>query len=124
MKRIRAGTDIIEISRIQEAIERWGEHFLDRIFTDSEVRLYRGQGESLAARFAGKEAAIKALDASAGVIGWREIEILSEDSGKPVIHLYGRAQERARELGLAELEISLSHSREYAVAFVIGIREN
>ncbi len=122
MKRICAGTDIIEISRIQGAIDRWGEHFLERIFTDSEVRVYRGQGKSLAARFAGKEAAIKALDASAGLIGWREIEILSEASGKPVIHLYGRAQERARELGLAELEISLSHSREYAVAFVIGMR--
>ncbi len=124
MKRIYAGTDIIEISRIGEAIDRWGERFLHRVFTDSEVGLYRLQKESLAARFAGKEATMKALSAPSGQISWRDIEILSEPSGKPVVQLYGSAQARALELGLAELEITLSHSHEYAVAFIIGIREN
>ncbi len=124
MKRTYAGTDIIEIGRIQEAIERWGEHFLRRIFTDSEVGLYRNKVESLAARFAGKEAVMKALNAPLGSISWIDVEILSESSGRPILHLYGRADERAREFGLSELEISLSHSREYALAFVVGVRSD
>jgi holo-[acyl-carrier protein] synthase len=114
------GVDIIEISRIRQAVDRWGEHFLKRIFTDSELNSYRTRPESLAVRFAGKEAAMKALSPTAGTVGWREVEILSEPNGKPAVHLYGKARQRAEDLGLKGLEISLSHSREYAVALVIG----
>ena len=114
------GVDIIEISRIRQAVDRWGEHFLKRIFTDSELNSYRTRPESLAARFAGKEAAMKALSPTACTVGWREVEILSEPNGKPAVHLYGKARQRAEDLGLKGLEISLSHSREYAVALVIG----
>ncbi len=124
MTQTQIGIDIIEIRRIGEAISRWGPKFLQRIYSAAELELCQGKVESLAARFAGKEAAIKALDMPGTVIGWREIEILSETSGKPVIHLYGQAQKQARKLGLQGLAISLSHSREYAVAMVIGDSRN
>ena len=121
MKQPQIGIDIIEIYRVKEAISRWGERFLQRVYTDAELAIYRNKMESLAARFAGKEAAMKALSTTGTMIGWREVEILSETSGKPEVHLYGQAREQAQKLGLAGLGISLSHSREYAVAVVIGV---
>ena len=72
------GIDIIEIARIKKAIARWGESFLHRVYTEPELRLYHKKPSSLAARFAGKEAVIKALEAQAKGISWKEIEILSD----------------------------------------------
>jgi holo-[acyl-carrier protein] synthase len=114
------GIDIIEIARIEKAITRWGEGFLRRVYTDLELRLYRKKPSSLAARFAAKEAVIKALGKPAGGVRLREIEILSEPSGKPLVNLYGKTQNQAKGLGLDKLAISLSHSREYAIALVAG----
>jgi len=114
------GIDIIEIVRIQRAIDRWGENFLHRVYTEPELRLYHKKPLSLAARFAGKEAVVKALGTRTKGISWREIEILANPSGKPLVHLYGKAQEQADALGLDKLAISLSHSKEYAIAFVVG----
>jgi holo-[acyl-carrier protein] synthase len=114
------GIDIVEITRLEKAIARWGENFLQRVYTDSELRLYRKHRSSLAARFAAKEAVIKALGKTTAGVRLREIEILSEPSGRPVVNLYGKAQSQAKELGVNELAITLSHSREYAVAFVSG----
>ncbi len=116
------GVDIVEISRIRKASRRWGDKFLRRVFTDTELELYQNKPQSLAARFAGKEAVIKALGQARG-LGWKQIEILSGTSGKPLVHLRGKAQEQARSLGLRRFAISLSHSREYAVAMVIGDTE-
>ena len=110
------GIDIVEIARIEKAIARWGESFLQRVYTDSELRLYHEKPPSLAARFAGKEAVIKALGSTRG-INWKDIEILSNPGGKPSVRLYGKAQNQARDMGLDSLAISLSHSREYAIAF-------
>jgi holo-[acyl-carrier protein] synthase len=112
------GVDIIEIKRIEEALQRFGEGFLQRIYTGQEIDCYREKLPSLAARFAGKEAVIKALDAPG--ISPREIEILSATDGKPLVKLYGKAKEKAEKLGLTDMDISLSHSRDYAVAFVVG----
>lgn len=114
------GVDIIEIARVEKAIARWGEIFLQRVYTDHELKLCRKRLSSLAARFAGKEAVVKALGAKSRGIGWREIEILSDSSGKPLVRLYGNAQNQANDLGLDNLAISLSHSKEYAIAFVTG----
>ena len=114
------GIDIVEIARIERAIARWGEGFLHRIYTELELKLYHKKPSSLAVRFAGKEAVIKALGTQTKGIGWREIEILAEPSGKPLVHLYGKAQNQADSLDLAKMTISLSHSKEYAVAFVVG----
>jgi len=114
------GIDIIEIARIEKAISRWGESFLHRVYTDPELELYHNKPSSLATRFAGKEAVIKALGPQIKGISWREIEILSDPGGKPSVHLYGEAQNRADSLGLDKLAISLSHSKEYAIALVAG----
>jgi len=117
------GVDIIEIARIQKAIDRWGEAFLRRVYTDAEIELYRGKPSSLAARFACKEAVMKLLGTGRNGIRWREIETLSHPSGKPLLNLYGRAQSQARKLGLKEIAVSLSHARDYAIASVSGISE-
>lgn len=114
------GTDIVEIARIEKAIGYWGERFLYRVYTIKELALCRHKVSSLAVRFAGKEAVIKALGTQTGGISWKDIEILSEPDGKPVVCLHGKAQHLSEALGLNGLAISLSHSREYALAFVAG----
>lgn len=114
------GVDIIEISRIREAVERWGERFLRRVYTGAELDRYRRNTASLAVRFAGKEAVWKALGTREHGIGWKDIEILAESNRRPLVNLYGNAKEYANSIGLKELTISLSHSRDYAVAFVMG----
>jgi holo-[acyl-carrier protein] synthase len=117
------GIDIIEIARIKKAVTRWGEPFLRRVYTDSELKLYRAKPASLAARFACKEAVMKLLGTGRRGIHWREIETLSHPSGKPLLNLYGNAQSKAGELGIKEIAVSLSHSKEYAVASVSSISE-
>ena len=114
------GVDIIEIARIERAIARWGERFLRRVYTEAELSLYRNRVPALAVRFAAKEAVMKTLGTGIKGTGWREIETLSNPQGKPWVRLQGRAQRRAQKLGLEELDISLSHSREYALASVVG----
>ena len=117
----QVGIDIVEITRIKKAIERWGLGFLGRVYTEVELEQHGGSISSLAARFSGKEAVIKALDSRS--IGLKEIEILSAPGGKPLVRLYGRAQSRADDMGLSHLAISLSHCREYAVACAVGEAE-
>ena len=118
-----AGIDIIEIARIKKAIARWGEAFLHRVYTEAELKLYGNKPPSLAARFACKEAVMKLLGTGRRGVHWREIETLSHPGGKPLVNLYGRAQSRANELGLKEIAVSLSHSKEYAIASVTSISE-
>jgi holo-[acyl-carrier protein] synthase len=114
------GTDIIEIARIRQAIDRWGERFLHRVYTEPELNLYRRRPQSLAARFACKEAVMKLLGAENKGISWQDIETLSYPGGKPLIKLYGQAQSEASSLGIKEIAVSLAHSREYAIASAIG----
>ena len=118
----QVGVDIVEIARIKRAVDRWGNGFLERVYTGPELKLYGGRPSSLAARFSGKEAVIKALNSRS--IALRDIEILSDREGKPSVKLHGRAQSRANKLGLAHLAISLSHCREYAVACAVGETRN
>ncbi len=115
------GIDIIEIFRIQQVIARWGESFLRRIYTEAELERYTRKPASLAARFACKEAVMKLLGTGRNGISWREIETLSQPGGKPVVNLYGQAQIKADELGITEIAVSLSHSKEYAIASVSSI---
>ena len=117
------GVDIIEIARIKKVIARWGEVFLHRVYTDTELRRYHKKPSSLAARFACKEAVMKLLGTGKNGVNWLEIETLSHPSGKPFVNLYGGAQNKANELGLREIAVSLSHSKEYAIAFVTGVSE-
>ncbi len=115
-----AGVDIIEIERVERALGRFGPRFLGRIYTPLEAAFCGGRVSELAARFAAKEAVMKALGTGARGLAWREIEVLPNHRGKPLVYLHGRAAERAERIGLEALDISLSHSREYAVAFVVG----
>lgn len=120
---VRVGVDIIEIERIERALARWGDRFLNRVYTPAEVVYSRGRVSELAARFAAKEAVSKALGTGMQGISWREMEILGDERGKPLVRLHGRAQARAEYLGFTELDISLSHSRENAVAIVVAIED-
>lgn len=114
------GVDIVEIARIRETFARWGDRFLKRVYTPAEVERCRGRVPELAARFAGKEAISKALGTGMRGVAWREMEILNDRRGKPYVRLHGRAAVRAAELGLTEFAISLTHERDFAVAFVVA----
>ena len=116
------GTDIIEIARIQETIDRWGPRFLNRVYTERELKLFRDSTEDLAVRFAGKEAVFKTLNPQHWFIPWKCVEIDSERSGKPFVNVYGIAKTRAAELGIDTYEISMSHSRDNAIAVAIGYK--
>ena len=114
------GVDIIEIERIEKAVARFGMRFLRRVYTDTELRVCHNKPSRLASRFAAKEAVMKSLGTGTRGVGWREIEITHDSKGKPIVSLCGRAKNRAQDMGLNELAVSLSDSREYAVAFVVG----
>jgi holo-[acyl-carrier protein] synthase len=119
------GTDMIEIARIEHSLERFGDAFMRRIYTPAEIaycqQKKKTSAESFAARFAAKEAAAKALGTgiSRGVT-WCEIEVLRLPGQRPTLHLSGRAAEIAARLGIRHLSVSLSHTRELAVAIVIA----
>ena len=119
---IAVGVDIIEIARIQRVLDIYGERFLQRVYTERERERYRNRVSELAARFAAKEATSKALGTGIVGIRWREMEILPNRRGKPVLILHGRAQQRAANLGLTDFSVSLTHSRTDAMAFVVAIR--
>ncbi len=117
---LKTGVDIIEIPRIQAALDRHGERFMQRVFTPGEIAECRGRAESLAIRFAAKEAATKALGTGIGPVGWREVETLHKRSGEPYLVLHGRAEQIAGFLGLKTWAVSLSHSKENAIAVVVA----
>ncbi len=117
------GVDLIEVRRIERLIERRGEKFLRRIFTPVEIeycQAHKQAGQHFAARFAVKEAVFKALGTGwAQGVSWRQVETVNETSGQPRARLAGRARERADALGVRTVHVSISHSDEYAVAYVI-----
>ncbi|HEU0022691.1 MAG TPA: holo-ACP synthase [Dehalococcoidia bacterium] len=116
---LATGVDIIEISRVRRVLERYADRFQQRVFTSGEIAYCQGRAPNLAARFAAKEATMKALGTGVRGVSWKEIEVVRQPSGAPSIQLYGRAQARAQRLGVTEIALSLSHSQEFAVAFVV-----
>ena len=118
---LRTGVDLIEISRIEEAVSRHGKRYLERIYTPAELELCGKRVESLAGRFAAKEAVAKALGCGIGEVEWKEIEILGDEQSAPILHLLGAAARKADELGLASWSVSISHNQSQAVAFVIAV---
>jgi holo-[acyl-carrier protein] synthase len=118
---LRTGVDLIEISRVSEVIARYGKHYLDRIYTPAELEQCGKNVESLAGRFAAKEAVAKALGTGIGDITWKNIEILGDKQNAPVLRLYGVAEQTARQLGLTEWSVSISHSQSHAVAITVAI---
>jgi len=119
--RLATGVDLIEIERVESAIARHGGHFLERIFTAIELKACGGRTESLAARYAAKEAVAKALGCGIGEVGWREIEVVGDENNAPLLRLYGVAERLAGSKGLEIWSLSLSHGKELAIAFVVAM---
>ncbi len=123
---LSTGVDILHVPRMKTAIERYGQRLLDRCFTKPEIASCRGFAEEFAARYAAKEAVSKALGVGLRIMSrhgvkFHEVEILPDRYGKPHVHLHGEAAQRAQELGLTEWSVSLTHEKEYAVAFVVAL---
>ena len=118
---LSSGVDLVEIERMHSVIERYGERFLNRVFTSQELDEVGSNMSSLAARFAAKEAVSKALGTGIGKVTWREIEILRGPARQPILVLSGEADRLAQQLGLRQWSISLSHTQEHAIALVVAI---
>ncbi|MCL4540873.1 MAG: holo-ACP synthase [Chloroflexi bacterium] len=122
--RYRVGVDVVAIDRVEKTLERFGQRFLQRVFTPEEISYCASgerQAERLAARFAAKEAASKALGKGIGTITWQEIEVRSLSNGQPELLFYGRAAAEAARAGFDGWSVSLSHDRHanIALAFVL-----
>ncbi len=117
---LRTGVDIIEVERVRQAVERHGQRFTQRIFTAAEWARCAGSYPALAARFAAKEAAAKALGTGIRDVRWTDFEVVNGELDRPELALHGAAAELAASLGLTEWAISLSHTREHAVAVVVA----
>jgi holo-[acyl-carrier protein] synthase len=116
------GIDIIKVERIAASLERFGDRFTRRVLTPHEQRHVRGRPETMAGRWAAKEAVSKVLGLGVRGIGWRDIEIERLPTGQPAVRLHGRAAARAEQLGMGRIAVSISHESDYAVAIAFGIR--
>jgi holo-[acyl-carrier protein] synthase len=116
------GIDIIKVERIRATLERFGSRFSDRVLTSREQRYVRDRPETLAGRWAAKEAVSKVLGLGVRGIGWREIEVERLPTGQPAVRLHGRAAARAEQLGMGRIALSISHESDYAVAIAFGVR--
>ena len=116
------GIDIIKVERIRATLARFGPRFPNRVLTQAEQRYVRDRPETMAGRWAAKEAVSKVLGLGVRGIGWREIEIERLPTGQPAVRLHGRAAARAEQLGMGRVAVSISHEAEYAVAIAFGIR--
>ncbi len=119
---LAVGVDTIEIARVAAVVAAHGERFLRRVFTPYERAQAGGRHRALAARYAAKEAAAKALGTGIGPVGWRNIEVRSDAAGKPHLVLTADAAARARAIGCTEWHVSLTHTRDLATAVVVGYR--
>lgn len=120
---LRTGVDSIELERVEATIQRYGQRFLERVFTPRELAEVGENVASLAVRFAAKEATAKALGTGIGDVGWQEIEILRGPARQPDLHLHGRASDLADNLELETWSLSLTHNRSHAIALVVAIGE-
>ena len=116
------GIDIIRISRIAETMDRFGDRFSKRVLTESEQAYVRNRPQTLAGRWAAKEAVSKVLGLGVRGIGWRDIEVERLPTGAPAIRLHGRAARRAEQLEMGRIAVSISHEADYAVAIAYGMR--
>lgn len=117
------GVDLVECARIDRSIERFGDRFLHRVFTDGEIAYSKSMkfpARHLAARFAAKEAVSKAFGTGIGkAMGWRDIDVRKKPSGEPFLVFAGGAEKLAKERGVSNALITLSHSDEHAVATIV-----
>ncbi|BBF43790.1 holo-[acyl-carrier protein] synthase [Lachnospiraceae bacterium KM106-2] len=118
---IGIGTDLIEVERVVNACNR--EHFLKRCFTEKEIELIQIDKKKAAGNFAVKEAVVKMFGTGFGTIGPVDIEVLRNQEGKPYVQLYGKAKEMAKSLAIGRIHVSITNTKEYASAFVVGESE-
>jgi len=118
--KLASGVDLIDIARVRDVIQRQGERFIKRVFTEVEQQESGGRVSSLAARFAAKEAVAKALGSGIGDVSWLDIEVRSDEFKAPFLLLHGEGEKRAKELGLSNWSVSLSHTDDQAIAFVVA----
>jgi holo-[acyl-carrier protein] synthase len=116
------GIDIIKVERIRAALDRFGARFSRRVLTEAEQRYVRDRPETMAGRWAAKEAVSKVLGLGVRGIGWRDIEIERMPTGQPAVRLHGRAAARAEQLAMGRIAVSITHEADYAVAIAFGIR--
>jgi holo-[acyl-carrier protein] synthase len=116
------GIDIIRVDRIRKTLARFGNRFSRRVLTAGEQRYVRDRPETMAGRWAAKEAVSKVLGLGVRGIGWRDIEVERLPTGQPAVRLHGRAARRAEQLGMARIALSISHEADYAVAIAFGVR--
>jgi holo-[acyl-carrier protein] synthase len=116
------GIDIIRVSRIKDSLARFGDRFTKRVLTPVESAYVRGRPETMAGRWAAKEAVSKVLGLGVRGIGWRDIESERLPTGQPAVKLHGRAARRAEQLGMGRVAVSISHESDYAVAIAYGVR--
>ncbi len=116
------GIDIVKVERIAAAIERFGQRFANRVLTPREQRYVRQRPETFAGRWAAKESVSKVLGLGVRGVGWRDIEVERLPTGQPNIVLRGRAAQRAEQLGMGRIAVSISHEAEFAVAVAFGVR--
>jgi len=116
------GVDMIEIARIERAMERHGDRFFERFFTAQERESCHDQASRLAGRFAVKEAVGKAFGTGIGDVSWTEIEIVNDERGKPELILHNQAKSLAAQLGLDHWSISLSHTETHAIGFAVAMK--
>jgi len=120
MPLLRIGVDLVKVERVAALASRYGERFTSRVFTDRELAACHQRPDRLAARFAAKEAVSKALGTGIGKVNWRQIEVVNNAAGRPELVLTGAAAALAAEQGLDQWAISLSHTQEQAIAFVVA----
>jgi holo-[acyl-carrier protein] synthase len=123
LRSLRSGIDLVEIARLAGVDPAIRERFLMRIFTAQELEDGQDSNLHLAGRFAAKEAVAKALGCGIGPVSWQEIEIRRGQAGEPVLVLYGKAQQIAGDLGLTTWSVSISHTKEYALAMAVACGE-
>jgi holo-[acyl-carrier protein] synthase len=116
------GIDIIQVSRIEATLAKFGRRFSRRVLTEAEDHYVRDRPENFAGRWAAKEAVSKVLGLGVRGVGWTEIEIQRLPTGQPAVRLHGRARQRAEQLGMERIAVSISHEAEYAVAIAFGVR--
>lgn len=123
--RLKVGMDLVKISRIQKSVDQFGERFLQRVFTPQELAYACStpsrQTERLAARFAAKEATLKALDLANQGVAWREMEVRRLPDGRCELSLHGRAAQQAAAQGIVQTALTLSHDGDYAAAIVAAV---
>jgi holo-[acyl-carrier protein] synthase len=119
---VAVGVDIIEVERVRKVYEHHGERFLQRVFTDLEIRQCRGKATRLAGRFAAKEAISKALGTGLHGVAWREMEVVQLRSGRPSVRLHGKAKQRAELLGLNAFDVSIADLQTFSIAIAVALQ--